>query len=65
MLANWLCWFEVYFGIEQWFKHKLCVSYFTNINLGIVTVQPLNKADTMCYQIYCAYYGYIMGSVGD
>ena len=33
---------------EHLFKQTLCVSYITNIQLGILMIQPVDKVYTLC-----------------
>ena len=44
--------FEVHLVIEQWFKKKPCVWYFTKMHLFFFAIWPVNKADTMYEIIY-------------
>ena len=34
--------------IEQWFKQKICVRYFTKMHSGSFSILLINKSDTMC-----------------
>ena len=48
VLANSLTWLGVRLVLEQWFKHVLCVKYFSELISGSFGNELDNKKDTIC-----------------
>ena len=59
VLANWLCWFGLFFVVEKLSKQKYYVVYFSKIHCGYFKIRSVEKLDIMCYLIYCVDLWYI------
>ena len=65
MLDKLLCWLWVHSVIDKWFNQTHCVSCFTRTHSIFWMIWPVERADTMCYIIYCVDCGYIRSLNSD